>query len=219
MFHVKHGTMKKEEFNRALLRALKRQQIRLEGRAVDQLFLYHEELFSWNEQINLIGREEEERFVERHLTDALCALKLPRGEGDRILDLGSGNGLPGVPLAIALPHVDIELLESRVKRCTFLRHIVAMLKLDHAQILCGRFEEWYTRLHRYRYILARGVRISRQMAVLMSELLVKGGGLVLYQSARQRLPHAIVPATTVVEGVQGRRLIVIDDVTALSRVL
>ncbi len=209
--------MNRDEFTHSLMLSLERHQIQLDMSVLEQLFLYYTELFSWNERINLISRTEKRHFIDRHLVDVLCALKLPLGKRGRILDVGSGNGLPGIPLAIALPHMEMVLLESREKRCAFLQHACARLKLAHAKVLCGRFEEVHMKLDKCRYILVRGVKVSGQMAALMAGLLVQGGGLVLYQGMHQGVPSAAMDCSKTIEGAQGRKISLIRDVMVFSR--
>jgi 16S rRNA (guanine527-N7)-methyltransferase len=211
--------MDREDFVKELLKVSARYAIVLEDEAVEQLYSYYSELFTWNKRINLISRKEEDCFVKRHLVDSLCGLKLHIGKGSTILDIGSGNGLPGIPLAIVLPGVRVELLESRAKRCTFLQHVVSRLDLRNAEIRCGRLEEMYENLGKYQYVVARGVRISKQMAVMIQQLLDHQGVLVLFQGKEQTQPSGCTEMKDTIEGVEGRRLIRIRDVLGFSRTL
>jgi 16S rRNA (guanine527-N7)-methyltransferase len=211
--------MNRADFLNELQKISAQYSIVLDDEVADQLHIYYEELFTWNRRINLISRKEEDFFVKRHLVDSLCGLKLPIAKGSAVLDLGSGNGLPGIPLAIALPGVRIELLESRAKRCTFLQHVISRLDLRNAKVHCGRFEELYENLGRYQYILARGVRISKGMAGMMQQLLDPRGALVLFQAREQRVPSESSPANEVIEGVDGRRLTIIEDVLGFGSTL
>ncbi len=211
--------MTREVFTRKLREATEKYAIPLKHEITESLFVYYEELFSWNERINLISRTERVCFVERHLVDSLSALKLHIERDSAILDIGSGNGLPGIPLAVALPEVRIELLESREKRCTFLQHIISRLELTNATVRCGRFEELYGKLGTYHYVCARGVKVSREMAVMIQHLLGDQGAFVLYQGEGQTLPDVNIASIVFVAGVEGRKLAVIRDVLGFSKTL
>jgi 16S rRNA (guanine527-N7)-methyltransferase len=88
----------------------------------------------------LIGPREVPRLWERHLLN--CAQILPAFEqGQRVCDLGSGAGLPGVVLALARPDLDVTLLEPMLRRTTFLQEVVAELGLERVGVIRGRAED------------------------------------------------------------------------------
>jgi len=95
--------------------------------AAEALDLYLAELRRWARRSNLVGSTESGA-LERHVSDSLAAADLlPRAA--RVVDLGSGAGFPGIPLAIARPDLDLTLVEVRERRVHFLRHVVRMLDL------------------------------------------------------------------------------------------
>lgn len=204
--------MTREDFGRTFLQAAARNGVEVADRVVERLFAYYEELFIWNRRINLIASGERTIFVERHLVDSLCVLKLDIPQNSALLDLGSGNGLPGIPLAIALPEVRIDLLESRAKRCTFLRHVISRLGLRNARVLCGRLEERQAPPGKYHYVLARGVRVSKGMAVLIQHLLDEEGALILFQGKHGVAYSGKMVEHDLVDGVGGRKLVVVRNV-------
>ncbi len=103
-----------------------------------RLARYAEELASWGSRINLVGSTEPAA-IRRHLDDALAAAEaLPRGA--HVVDLGSGAGLPGVPVAIARPDLRVTLVEIRERRVHFLRHVARALPLA-CEILRVRIED------------------------------------------------------------------------------
>src|SRR5690606_30834440 len=89
-------------------------------------------LVKWNRTYNLTGIRDPDELVERHLVESLALAPLLRGE--RIADVGTGAGLPGIPLAIVSPERHFVLIESRAKRVRFLRHVVLTLGLENAEI-------------------------------------------------------------------------------------
>jgi 16S rRNA (guanine527-N7)-methyltransferase len=118
-------------------------------------------LLEWNAKINLISRRDEENIWTAHILHSLSLLvmvKIPTGA--QLLDLGSGGGLPGIPLAIARPDLQVVLLDSIAKKVRAVEEIVRDLQLRNVDGLCGRAEEIGARppcRHRFDVIVARGV--------------------------------------------------------------
>ena len=94
----------------------------------ERLESYLRELARWGARMNLVGSLEREA-LETHLADALAAAP-HLAAGARVVDLGSGAGLPGIPLAVARPDVAFTLVEIRERRVHFLRHVVRVLELE-----------------------------------------------------------------------------------------
>ncbi|WP_018717456.1 16S rRNA (guanine(527)-N(7))-methyltransferase RsmG [Arhodomonas aquaeolei] len=107
--------------------------------ARDGLIGYLVLLARWNRAFNLSAVREPREMVVRHLLDSLAVL--PRVEGERLLDLGTGAGLPGIPLAVARPSLAVTLLDSNGKKARFLRQAVMTLGLDNCEVVHGRGEQ------------------------------------------------------------------------------
>ena len=103
------------------------------------LMHYLDKLLVWNQVGNIIGDRDPERLVWRHLLESLCAHRYVNG---RCLDLGTGAGLPGLPLALARPDTSWVLLDGRLKCCRFLRHIVGDLALSNVTVCHMRAEQY-----------------------------------------------------------------------------
>ena len=97
-------------------------------------------LIKWNQTYNLTAIRDTSAIVSAHLLDSLVIA--PFLLGDRGIDVGSGAGFPGIPLAIALPERRITLLDSSQKKTAFLRQAVADLKLENVEVVCARAESW-----------------------------------------------------------------------------
>jgi 16S rRNA (guanine527-N7)-methyltransferase len=97
-------------------------------------------LQKWNKTYNLTAVREPSRMVSHHLLD--CLAVAPHVEARSILDVGSGAGLPGIPLALARPEAAVTLLESNHKKAAFLQQAKTELKLDNVTVACERVEAW-----------------------------------------------------------------------------
>jgi len=105
-------------------------------RLLDYLVL----LQKWNRTYNLTAVREPSKMVSHHLLD--CLAVAPHVMARTIVDVGSGAGLPGIPLALALPQASVTLLESSHKRAAFLHQAKIELKLDNVAVACERVETW-----------------------------------------------------------------------------
>ncbi len=107
----------------------------------DQMLMaYVTELMNWNRVYNLTSVRKPADIVTRHVLDSLTLL--PYLHGDRILDIGTGAGLPGIPLAIACPEKQFVLLDSSSKKLRFVRQTLGILGLDNVTLEDARIEEY-----------------------------------------------------------------------------
>jgi len=113
-------------------------QVELPDPAQRKLLDYLGELGKWNAAYNLTAVREPAAMVTRHLLDSLALL--PFVSAGRALDVGSGAGLPGIPLAIARPALAVALLDSNGKKARFLRHAQRALDLANVEVIEARAE-------------------------------------------------------------------------------
>ncbi len=104
-----------------------------------QLCAYVELLNKWNKVYNLTSVRDASEMVSRHLLDSLAIL--PYLKGRSLLDVGSGGGLPGIPIAIARPDLSVTLLDSNSKKTRFLQQVKAELKLNNVTVVHARIEQ------------------------------------------------------------------------------
>jgi 16S rRNA (guanine527-N7)-methyltransferase len=143
---------------------------------------YERELVSWNKQVNLTAIDHPNKIRTKHFLDSLtCLLAMRDTPMERVVDVGTGAGFPGLPLKIVYPAMRLTLVESVGKKASFCQHIVAALGLEGVEILQERAEVvGMMAAHReqYDWALARAVAV---MPILMEYLLplVQIGGRAL----------------------------------------
>lgn len=108
--------------------------------AVEREARYAALLLEWNRRLNLTGARSAEELAP-HLHDARGLLDVSWAGIVRVIDLGSGGGLPAIPLALALPQVSFTLLEANRRKVAFLQHVAGELAMGNVAVLCGRAEE------------------------------------------------------------------------------
>ena len=154
----------------------------LDSRTRDLLLRYLALLYEANQRVNLT-RVPPEQAVGRHLVDSLCLLAVyTPPEGARVLDIGAGAGLPGIPMAIVRPDLQVTLLDSHGKTVQFLREACAALELS-ATVVQARAEEWAHNpdaREQFDLAVARAVAKMPILTELMTPFLKVGGvGLAL----------------------------------------
>jgi 16S rRNA (guanine527-N7)-methyltransferase len=133
-------------------------------------------LLRWNRVHNLTGVRGAAELVDRHLVESL-ALR-PYLRGARVADVGSGGGLPGLPLAITEPGRRFTLIESRAKRVHFLRHATAALELGNTEVAHGRAEHLRV-AQPFATVLARAVAPPAELLQICRPLMAPGSLLLL----------------------------------------
>ena len=140
--------------------------------AEDGLLAYLALLDKWNRVHNLTAVRETERMVSHHLLDSLAIL--PHIETGRVLDAGSGGGLPGIPLAIARPELQVTLIDSVAKKTAFLLQAKAELGLENVAVVTGRVETHQDSAG-FNTITSRAFSDLKEFVTLTRHLLVPGG--------------------------------------------
>ena len=132
-------------------------------------------IVKWNKVYNLTAVREPEAMIGHHLLDSLAVLPHLAGVR-RLIDVGSGAGLPGIPLAIARPEMKIALLDSNHKKATFMRQACLELGLTNAEVVCERVEQWQPQ-DKYDAVISRAYSELKEFVRLSAHLLAKGGKL------------------------------------------
>ncbi|MCP3664535.1 MAG: 16S rRNA (guanine(527)-N(7))-methyltransferase RsmG [Gammaproteobacteria bacterium] len=137
-----------------------------------QLLDYLALLVKWNQAFNLTAIRDPAEMVSRQLLDSLSILDLL--QGDRILDVGTGPGLPGIPLAIACPGLEFTLLDSNSKKTRFIQQSIGSLKLKNITVVQNRVEDFQPEKG-FSTITSRAFSDLLKMTTLTRHLLTSGG--------------------------------------------
>ncbi len=125
----------------AIERAAGEFQITLTDTQVGQIQQYTKLLRTWNDKVNLTAIRDPLEILYRHFCESMFGSTLLSVENCRLADVGSGGGFPGIPLKIIRPDLYVFLVESNVKKATFLAEVVRELGLTDSRVLVSRFEE------------------------------------------------------------------------------
>ena len=136
-------------------------------------------LAKWNQVYNLTGFKDARQLLDRNLLE--CLTIRPWLAGTEIADVGTGAGLPGLPLAITEPERRFTLIESRAKRVRFLRHVVGELGLDNVVVQHSRAEDLPAGVS-FDTVLARAVAAPQQLITIARGLMQAGSRLILLTS-------------------------------------
>lgn len=176
----------------------------LSPRQLEQFDAYASLLAEWNEKMNLT-RVPPEEFVPLHFLDSLTVLSaVPVGPGNRLIDVGTGAGFPGVPLKIAIPGLEVTLLDATRKRLDFLSAVIEELGLEDIRVLHARAEDAGKGKHRgaYTLVTARAVARLGQLAEWLLPFARVGGKVVSMKSAT--VDDELAEAMPVIESLGGR---------------
>jgi len=122
-------------------RAMSEFQISIDGKQVALIQQYMATLRRWNAKVNLTAIRDPLEILYRHFCESMFGTSAIPVDNGRLADIGSGPGFPGIPLKIARPELDLVLVESNVKKGTFLAEVARELGLANTRIMIGRYEE------------------------------------------------------------------------------
>ncbi|MEZ7911093.1 MAG: 16S rRNA (guanine(527)-N(7))-methyltransferase RsmG [Propionivibrio sp.] len=184
--------------------------------AQEKLLAYAALLEKWNKTYSLTALRGADKAVSHHLLDSLAVL--PHVPAGTLLDVGSGGGMPGIPLAIVLPELAVTLIDSNSKKTAFLRQAAIELRLSNVNVHCGRVEQYHPSLP-FSAITSRAFAELADFVVLSRHLLAADGVWLAMKGVRPEAEIAALPAGVRVRavhplqvpGVEGERHVVILD--------
>lgn len=201
--------------------------IPLTAEQIGQFSVYHEMLLDWNTRMNLTALTAPEDVAVKHIIDSLTAYDAALFDGARtLIDVGTGAGLPGIPLAVYAPHLTVTLLDSLNKRVRFLTEVTAAMGLQNVRCIHARAEEAArTAEHRAAYDIAVSRAVARLPVLLEYTLpFVRVGGTLLALKGRA-YPEEQTEARRAAEVLGGGRITArpvhlpgLDDVRAILTV-
>ncbi|MGH8688741.1 MAG: 16S rRNA (guanine(527)-N(7))-methyltransferase RsmG [Burkholderiales bacterium] len=175
----------------ALARGLDALALSVPSSAQEQLLAYVELLAKWNRTYNLTAIREPLRMISHHVLDSLAVRPyLPSGT---LADVGSGGGLPGIPLAIAEPERRVTLNDASQKKSSFLRQAVIELRLANADVHAGRVQEWKPEVP-FACVITRGFAEIAEFFKTCRHLVAHGGVLAAMKGAHPKAELAHIPA-------------------------
>ncbi len=176
-----------ENFKETLFREASKNNINLSEDMLNKLEKYKNLILEWNEKINLTAITDEYEIIMKHFIDSLEIVKYIK-ENEKIIDVGTGAGLPGIIIAIYFKgKVKITLLDALEKRLKFIEEVIKELKLENIEIVHGRAEEIAQKLEyreKYDISTARAVSALNVLIELNSPFLKIGGKCLLLKGEK-----------------------------------
>lgn len=188
--------------------------------AVAKLVRYLELLAKWNRVFNLTAIHDERDWVAQHLLDSLAVIPhLPAGS---VIDVGSGAGLPGIPIAVACPQRRVTLLDSNQKKGAFLQQTVSELGLQRTRVEVSRAESFRPE-KTFAVVISRAFAQLARFVQVAKHLCAPGGRLVAMKGGHPREELALLPTAAidkvmplVVPGLNAKRHLVLIDPSRLE---
>ncbi len=146
---------------------------------------YAKELTYWNEKVNLISRKDIENLLEQHILHSISCLKFVEiSHKARCIDVGSGGGLPGIPIKIARPDVYMILVDSIAKKIKITSMLAKHTNLRNIEAICSRVEDLAkdkSYAHKFDFAFARGVSKIKQIIEWVKPIIKPDGKIVLFK--------------------------------------
>ena len=185
---------------------LARLQLELPPETQQKLLDYVALVQKWNKVYNLTAVRETDKILTHHLLDSLAVVPHV-ANATTILDVGSGAGLPGIPLALALPQAQITLLDSNQKKTAFLHQALIELQLRNAGVVCGRAEKYQSN-QLFSVVVSRAFSDLAAFVAQAGRLVAPGGTLLAMKGVH--------PADEIAQLTGGESEFTLSGVTSLS---
>jgi len=175
---------------------------------ISRFELYYQLLIEYNQHINLFSRATPvSNLWTHHFLDSLLPLKVIDFSNKKLMDFGSGGGLPGIPVKLAIPSCKMVLLDSIHKRARATSEMIIKMELSDCESICSRLEDYYSD-EKFDYILCRAVKMERRYYRHMKRLLKPEGLMLLYKAKDYNDIAALKPRELIREDFSyGKRVI------------
>lgn len=170
---------------------------------LEQIQKYIALLLLWNQKISLTSIENPQELISRHFGESLFGAKCIKRRACRLADVGSGAGFPGLALKIALPELQVFLIEQDTRKATFLNEVIRALDLEDVRVLRSQYEALDPEIAKFDVIVSRAVGDHKSLLKWAAPRLSESGQVVLWIGAEDaarlsalttwnwHLPHAI----------------------------
>ena len=162
--------------------------VSLSKEQMQQFLKYYELLVEWNSFMNLTAITEFDQVITRHFLDSLSIVKVTDlRKGEKVLDVGTGAGFPGIPLKIAFPELEVTLLDSLNKRVKFLNEVTGSLGLTGITAVHGRAEDFGRKMEyreQYDLVVSRAVANLSSLSEYCIPFVRQGGMFISYKSGK-----------------------------------
>ena len=208
-----------EACKKTLITGLESLDLPLDEDKIEQLMCFIKLLEKWNKAYNLTSIRNTEDMVRLHLLDSLAII--PFIEGKNVIDIGTGAGLPGIPLAIYLPSISFTLLDSNAKKTRFVQQVILELKLKNVSVCHNRVERYLPEVS-FNTVITRAFASLSDIVKLTRHLLSKNGIILAMKGQPPDEQYINFAKTTLipinVPGIPAKRCLVKMQLTEESEV-
>jgi 16S rRNA (guanine527-N7)-methyltransferase len=171
------GNVEKNKLTNLLRQASQEVGVSLSAPQIELFWLYLQELLEWNRTFSLTGIKNPDDIIIKNFIDSLTPIPYLDCSG-RLLDVGSGAGFPSIPLKIACPEFEVQLVETSRKKVSFIKHLIRTLGLERVTVLHSRVEDMEQPERPFHTIISRAFRPLAPLLQLISPLMEPGNTLV-----------------------------------------
>ena len=201
--------MDKDRLTRLFLQASQEVSVSLSAQQVELFWLYLQELLEWNKTFSLTGIKNPDDIIIKNFIDSLTPLPYLDSSG-RLLDIGSGAGFPSIPLKIASPELEVQLVEASRKKVSFIKHLIRTLGLKGVSVLHSRVEEMEQPERPFHTIISRAFRRPAPLLQLVSPLMEPSTTLVAMLGPTTREEHNELEELALTESLEVSRVVSLE---------
>jgi 16S rRNA (guanine527-N7)-methyltransferase len=199
----------KDRLTRLFLQASQEVRVSLSAQQVELCWLYMQELLEWNKTFSLTGIRNPDDIIIKNFIDSLTPFPYLDCSG-RLLDIGSGAGFPSMPLKIACPELEVQLVEASRKKVSFIKHLIRTLGLEGVTVLHSRVEDMGQPENPFHTIISRAFRRPAPLLQLVSPLLEPSTTLIAMLGPTTREEHNELEDLALAESLEVSRVVSLE---------